>query len=102
MWNKIKKNFIESFNLALDKTEELTSVGRIKLEILQIQHKLDEKYAELGKTVFDRHLSNGTSLIIDGQIVSLKEKIEDLVKELDEKERELGRIKEEDGIDLGS
>ena len=54
IWDKIKKNVIDSLNLAIDKTEELTSVGRIKIEILQLEHRLDEKYAKMGKYVFQQ------------------------------------------------
>ncbi|GAB4370088.1 MAG: hypothetical protein Kow0042_12120 [Calditrichia bacterium] len=102
LWDKIKKNLIESLNLAIDKTEELTSVGRIKLEILQLEHRLDEKHAELGRIIYD-HLSDDTSLIqVDEQVKQLREEIQDLRNKLNQKEAELGRIKKEDGIDFDS
>lgn len=100
MWDKIKRNLIESLNIAIDKTEEMTSVGRIKLEMLQLEHRLDEKFAELGKHVHNQLLMNPEHFSIDEQIVTMRKDIEELAAQLRKKEKELGRIKEENGIDL--
>ncbi|MEJ2636393.1 MAG: hypothetical protein P8184_14020 [Calditrichia bacterium] len=102
VWDKIKKNIIDSMNEAIDKTEELTSVGRIKMEILQTEHRLDEKFIMLGRYVFE-HLSDEPGEVeIDTRIAEIKKEIENLEKELEAKEKELVRIREEDGIDFDS
>ena len=62
IWDKFKKGLVDSLNDAIDKTEELTSVGKIKLEILQVEHRLDEKYIELGRYVFNRLKENSEQL----------------------------------------
>ena len=100
LWDKIKRNIIDSFNVALDKTEELTSIGRIKLEILQLEHRLDEKYSNLGKIVLAKLQNHSDYIDIDEQIISLKDELEKLQNQLNYKEKELGRIKEEDGINF--
>jgi chromosome segregation ATPase len=99
-WDKIKRNIIDSFNVALDKTEELTSIGRTKLEILQIEHRLDEKYSKLGKIVMAKLQKRLDFVDIDQEIINLKDELEKLQNQLKEKEKELGRIKEEDGINF--
>jgi hypothetical protein len=99
-WDKIKKNIVNSLNEAIDKTEEVTSVGRIKLEILQLEHRLDEQYTELGKFIYKNFKTLTGSLKENEKVVELKKAIDRLEKELGSKEKELGRIREEDGINF--
>lgn len=101
-WDKIKKNIVDTLNEAIDKTDELTSVGRIKLEILQIEHRLDEEYTELGKYVYQYFKKYSENLPQSGKLLNAKKKIDELEKTLRSKEKELGRIREEDGIDFDS
>jgi len=100
LWDKIKKNIVHSLNEAIDKTEELTSVGRIKLEILQLEHQLDEQFTTLGKYIYKRFDKDSEIMKADKKLHELKKSIDKLVKELSAKEKELGRIREEDGIDF--
>ncbi|GAB4342716.1 MAG: hypothetical protein Kow0037_30290 [Calditrichia bacterium] len=102
VWDKIKKNLIDSLSVALDKTEELTSVGRIKLEILHLEQRLDEKLAALGKQILTKWEDAGEILEKDDILKNLKEEIDKLQEELHQKEAELGRIKKEDGIEFDS
>ena len=100
LWEKIKKNIVHSLSEAIDKTEELTSVGRIKLEILQLEHQLDEQFTTLGKYIYKRLNKDSEILKADKKLQDLNKSIDKLVKELSKKEKELGRIREEDGIDF--
>ncbi|OGB63888.1 MAG: hypothetical protein A2Y94_06100 [Caldithrix sp. RBG_13_44_9] len=102
LWDKIKKSVIDTLNEAIDKTEELTSVGRIKLEILQLEHRLDEGYTELGKFVYQNLSEQPGVLVEEGKISELKKVIDELKEQLRKKEKELGRIREEDGVDFDS
>ena len=99
-WDKIKKNIINSLNEAIDKTEEVTSVGRIKLEILQLEHQLDEQYTELGKYIYKNFKILSGILNENESATELKKAIDVLEKDLAQKEKELGRIREEDGINF--
>ena len=99
-WDKIKKNIINTLNEAIDKTEEVTSVGRIKLEILQLEHQLDEQYTELGKFIYKNFKTFSGSLKENDKVSELKKAIDSLERDLGKKEKELGRIREEDGINF--
>jgi hypothetical protein len=99
-WDKIKKNIINSLNEAIDKTEEVTSVGRIKLEMLQLEHQLDEQYTELGKYIYKNFKTFSGILKENENAIKLKKAIDGLEKDLAKKEKELGRIREEDGINF--
>jgi hypothetical protein len=102
LWEKIKKNIVSTISETIDKTEELTSVGRIKLEILQFEHKLDEKYAEFGKIFYKNFSRIGEKTSQNKKYLDVKHNIDELEKKLREKEKELGRIREKDGIDFDS
>jgi hypothetical protein len=101
-WDKIKRNIVETLNEAIDKTEELTSVGRTKLEILQLEHQINEKYAEMGKLVHRHYDQYTESFPRTGKLPELNKKIEELEEKLHDKEKELERIREEEGIDFDS
>jgi len=102
LWDKIKKNLVDSFSIAIDKTEELTSVGRLKLEILQLEHRLDEKFAQLGKYIYQKMSENPEDILSDSRLKELRKEVKELETQLNEKEKELCRIKTEDGIDFDS
>lgn len=102
LWDKIKKNIVETLNEAIDKTEEVTSVGRIKLEILRLEQSLDEEYTELGKYVHKKYPNISGKLSDDKKLASLNRKIKKLEEDISKKEKELCRIREEDGIDFDS
>jgi predicted nucleic acid-binding Zn-ribbon protein len=100
LWEKIKKNVVDTINETMDKTEEYTSVGRIKLEILQLDHQLEEQYTELGKYVHKHQHKLAQGFDQDRKFTSLNNKIKELEEDIRKKRKELGRIREEDGIDL--
>ena len=99
-WDKFKKNIVDTLNEAFDKTEELTSIGRIKLEILQLEHRLAEKFTELGKITYKNFVKKSDNLPDGEDLKELLTSIMELEKEVKEKEKELGRIREEEGINF--
>jgi hypothetical protein len=99
-WEKFKKNIVDTLNEAIDKTEELTSVGRIKLEILQLEHRLEEKYTDLGKLVYKNFEKGADNVEYIDVLKEIKKAIDELQKEIHHKEKELGRIREEEGINF--
>lgn len=101
-WSKIKESIIHTFTDALDKTEELTSVGKKKLEILKLEHRLDDQYAEFGKYCYRNFSKLEDQLISSKKIAELIQQITELEKDLKQKEKELYRIREEEGIDFDS
>jgi hypothetical protein len=100
LWDKIKKNIIDNFIEAIDKTEELTSVGRLKMEILRLEHHLDEEYTQLGRYVFKNFSKYSDVYSTDNKIQKMKNEINRIDTELQKKEKELYRIRKEDGIDF--
>lgn len=102
VWSKIKQSIIHTFTDALDKTEELTSVGKKKLEILKLEHRLDDQYAEFGKYCYRNISKLKDQLTSSKKLAELMQQIDELEKSLTEREKELYRIREEEGIDFDS
>ncbi len=102
VWDKLKKSFIDSLNTAIEKSEELTRVGRLKLEILQVEHRLEEKFTQLGRHLYENFPERIADLKNDPVVARLREEIQELEKLLNEKELELAKIKKEEGINFDS
>lgn len=101
-WSKIKQSIIHTLTDALDKTEELTSVGKKKLEILKLEHRLDDQYVEFGKYCYRNVLKLKDQLTSSKKMAELIQQIAELEKDLKQKEKELYRFREEEGIDFDS
>ncbi len=52
LWQDVKKGLKETVSYAAEKTEELTTLGRIKMDIVGIKRTMDNKYKELGKLAY--------------------------------------------------
>ena len=95
-WEDIKKTVKEGVTVAAEKTEEYTKIGKIKVEILNVNRHLDKLHAELGRAVFDliekkKKVGAGTDEQVDGLMKSINEQ-KALLKE---KEDAIEAIKEE-------
>ena len=53
LWGKIKKSVIEGASYAAEKTEELTKLGKIKIEILNVKRKISGQFSELGGITYE-------------------------------------------------
>lgn len=100
LWEKIKKGLKDSFYHALEKSEEITSLGRLKLDILQLHEKIEAQFAELGGYLYHQQQLGRIKLNSDEHIQKILEKIQQLETELKEKEAELERIRDEEGLDI--
>lgn len=89
-WNDLKKTVQHGLKVVVSKTEEYTQIGKIKVEIIQLQHNLKQAYQELGREVYSKILkTTKTSLSKDAKVCALVSKIQKLEQELKEKEKEL-------------
>lgn len=58
--SKIKRSVIEGASLTAAKLEEGARLGKVKLDILAEENRLDDKYSRLGE-LFYQSLQSGTS-----------------------------------------
>ncbi|MBN2417525.1 hypothetical protein JXO52_16935 [bacterium] len=74
LWDDLKKTLLDGVNTAADKTEEYTRIGKIKVDLLNLNRKLDQTYKALGREVYvrvsdgkriDAHNDDGISYFIE-------------------------------------
>ena len=52
LWEDIKKKLKEGVTVAAEKTEEYTKIGKVKVEILNINRNIDKTFTNLGREVY--------------------------------------------------
>ena len=94
LWDDIAKTLREGVDTVVEKTEELTKIGKIKIDVLNIKRNVQKNFAELGGRVY--HLiikEKNTSISADKEASEIIECIKILEKELDDKKSELEKVK---------
>jgi gas vesicle protein len=89
LWTKVKKNLVEWYETAYDKTEEVARIGKKKVEITGLNRSIEKHFAEMGGRLYDLiaeqgHRGNKTA---DDEIVL---RLVAEVKELEEQLRQKG------------
>ncbi|MFQ5606164.1 MAG: hypothetical protein ACE5HS_23075, partial [bacterium] len=52
LWDDIAKTIREGVDTVVEKTEELTKIGMIKMDIINIKRNVDKNFSELGGKVY--------------------------------------------------
>lgn len=99
LWEKIRATISEGFQLAGNKTVEMTKVGRVKIDVLALKKEIEEKLVELGGRVYHATIKNDNiDLNSDKNIKQLIEQIKELEVELKNYEIALEQIKNKKDI----
>jgi len=99
-----KKSFGEWFSKAVDKageftreaadrTEEVTKLGKVKLDIFQIKRNIDKVFTDLGRCVYNLLGEEAKNIEKNKSVKSYIDKIKTLEKNLEEMEEKCERIK---------
>jgi len=94
LWDDIAKTIREGVDTVVEKTEKLTKMGKIKIDILNIKRNVEKNFSELGGRVY--HLiikEKNTAVSADKEAREIIECIKILEKELDDKKSELEKVK---------
>jgi hypothetical protein len=95
IWKKARRGVIDGVNTAGNKTNELTKIGRIKIDILAVKKEIEENLLEFGGRFY--HLTKedrGFLLPDDDDIKRLYAGIQKLEEELTKYNDEIIKIKE--------
>jgi len=94
LWDDIAKTIREGVDTVVEKTEELTRIGRIKVDILNIKRNVEKNFSELGGRVYQLiSKEKKTAISTDKEAKEIIECIKILEKELDDKKSELVKVK---------
>jgi len=94
LWDDIAKTLREGVDTVVEKTGELTKIGKIKIDILNIKRNVQKNFSELGGRVYQLIAKEKkTEISTDKEAKEIVECIKILEKELDDKKSELEKVK---------
>ncbi len=86
----------EVSKIAVAKTEELTKISKIRLETHQLQRELNKTFEDLGRfTAREAQTNNMVNFTGNTEFFNYLQKVDDLRTEIDKKEVEIQKIKDE-------
>ncbi|NIR52039.1 hypothetical protein GWO43_25810 [candidate division KSB1 bacterium] len=97
LWDDIAKTIREGVDTVVEKTEELTKIGKIRVDILNIKRNVDKNFSELGGRVY--HLlveENKSQIATDKEVKQIVDSVKILENELNEKNDELQQVREKE------
>ena len=100
IFNSISKMVVDSYNNISDKAEEVTKIGRVKIEIIATKRDIEKLFIELGGRFYNDFERNSTDIYKDKEIKNLISKVKEKEKHLEFLNNKIDKIKKEDGIDL--
>lgn len=96
LWDRVRQSLRQVGQVATEKTEEGIKIGRRKLEIINLNRKIEKSFAELGGRVYQMLEEEKKAAIADDEEVkTLTTQIKELEKSTESVEKEIARIKEE-------
>lgn len=86
----------DGLELVVDKTEEYSKIGKLKVDIFTIKRNIEKQFTELGGRAYDILNGDKTAAVQDDEeIKKIVEDIQSLEKQLNEKQVEIDKVKEE-------
>lgn len=95
MWEKIKKGLKDGASLSMEKIEEYTKLGKLKVEELAAKRKIERNYVDIGERTYDLVESGkGAAVGDDLAVKKAVENISALREELTELELKMKAVTE--------
>ena len=97
LWDRVKKNLVDWYGTAYEKTDELARVGKKKIEMAGVNRAIEKHLSELGGKVYDLIEVQGKAGVIakDTDVKRLIDEIKSLEQQLKLKEEEIEAIRAE-------
>ncbi len=96
VWEKIKKSLRDGASMSMEKIEEYTKVGKLKVEEMAAKRKIERNFVDIGERVYDL-MDEGRSSEVPEDIVIKKavENVKELRAELDELAEKIKNVPDE-------
>jgi hypothetical protein len=86
----------DGLELVVDKTEEYTKIGKLKVDIFTTKRNIEKQFTDLGGRAFELLTGDDPeSLQKDDKVTKLIEDIQSLERELKEKEADIEQVKQD-------
>jgi len=94
-WQSVKSTIKDGVHTVSEKTEELTKIGRIKIEIIAVKRDIEKSFTEIGGRVYDI-LKEKKKITVakDKEINNLVEQVEKYEEKLHKLKSDMDRIQE--------
>ncbi len=99
-FDSLSKIVVEGYNNISDKAEEVTKIGRVKIEIIATKRDIEKLFVELGGRFYNNFGNKKTDLNKDEEIQKLVEQVKEKEKQLELLKKKIEKIKKEDGIEI--
>jgi len=99
-FNSLSKIVVEGYNNISDKAEEVTKIGRIKIEIIATKRDIEKLFVELGGKFYNTFEDKKTDLRKDEGILKLIDQVKEKENQLDVLKKKIDKIKKEEGIEV--
>ncbi len=99
-WDDIAKSIRDGVDTVVEKTEELTKIGRIKVDIINIKRNIERNFSDLGGKVYHLIVDDGTTQIAgNSEVKEIIARVQELEKTLQDKNKELERVKSKEAAE---
>ena len=95
LWDRVRKNLVDWYEVAYEKTDEIARIGKKKIEMSGINRTIEKQLSELGGRVYDLITVEkvGGKIALDKKVKALITELKKLEKDLKAKEDEIEVIK---------
>lgn len=101
LFDEVKKNLKEWGSIAADKAEELTKVGRLKIDILSLNREIEKNFVELGGKVYELIYKEDQGRIKgNDEVKKIIQRIASFEETREGKMKEIENLGSEEDIDL--
>ena len=95
MWEKLKKGLKDGATYSIEKIEEYSKIGKLKVEEIAAKRKITRNFIDIGERTFDLiETDKGSKVDNDLAIKTSMENIKALREELTEIDRKIKEIQE--------
>jgi len=96
MWDKVKKSLRDGAAMSMEKIEEYTKLGKLKIEELSAKRKIERTFMDLGERTFDLIESgkDGAAVASDLTVQKSIESVKKLRSELVDLENRIKEVTE--------
>jgi hypothetical protein len=96
LWDDVKNAIVEGYVYASDKAEEMSQIGRAKVEILKLNRQIARLMGDMGGRVFEMFESDEQAAIPDDEsLAGSVEKIHGFREDISKWERDIEQAKAE-------
>lgn len=96
LFDEVKRNLVEWYGVAADKTGVAAKVGVRKYDIFGISRDIERQFSEIGDIVYSGIESDRSDILDDPVLLELIDKVRKLEKEMAAKQNEIADIKAAD------